>query len=391
MVGRDAGRPACTPPRARPPAAFHALAWAALWTGASAWACVRQEVICPAGSNAPAVTTSALTNAADTARYLALEPWEEAAVVRLGISVAGQRETCSAVLVSGDRVLTAAHCLTGVTATADVAVEVVVGGGDAAAWTTVPRGWTQHPSLDLALIEIAAVPNELTVGSIPTAAGPPAGLVAGADVQLAGFGADEDGHVGKRHFGVELVSSVEPTGLIVTADGASGACGGDSGGPALMRGDDGQVVVVGVLSGGAASCYGTDSYVRVDAAAAWLNEHIPATDPVVQRVIPPGATRTVLADSGRCFGNTAAWLAGGVLQGEVCGGGRVCGWDRRAAGFRCVDPAEDACGGISELGTCDGSTSVRCVDGQVARSPCAACGLPCGRSSRTGAFVCTTG
>jgi hypothetical protein len=325
---------------------------------------------------------AALTNSTNHAEYLQLEAWEEAAVVRLIVAGDGvETPICSGVLIASDRVLTAGHCVRDATP-GGVTVEFVI--GDILLLAVHPAGWAIHPSLDLVVMEIEPLAAELGIGSIPTVDAAPPGLGVDADLQLAGFGADQSGQLGSRRFNVERVATLDDAQIAVTADGAAGACAGDSGGPALMRGADGQVWVVGILRGGTASCFGVDRYVRVDAAASWLNEHVPAPG----RLQPEGVSRTTPGSKGRCFGEIAVWLAEGVLQSAVCPSDRHCGWDLRATGFRCVETSQDACHGITELGACSQSTSFRCVDGRVVESPCDACGLDCGRSPRTGASVC---
>jgi hypothetical protein len=345
-------------------------------------ACAR-EVICPA--SAGAVTASALTNATSQASYLELEPWEEAAIV--AVTVRRQEQAgpalCSGVLVGSGRVLTAAHCVRD-TMTADILVELV--SREAPLWEAQPVSLALHPTLDLAVLEIEALPTAIAAGSIPPAASPLPGLVERADVQLAGFGADEHGQIGSRRFNVEAIETLYSDRMLVSAQGMAGACEGDSGGPALMRGPDGHVVVVGILSAGSVTCFGTDTYVRVDAATVWLAEQVPPAP----RLVPQGIARTALGTKGKCFANMAVWLDQGAIKADACATDLACGWDGPAQGFRCLAPAHDACGGISELGSCQGGTSIRCLDGEVAENPCGACGLECGRSPRTGAFVCFT-
>ena len=191
--------------------------------------------------------------------------------------------------------------------------------------------------------------------------------------------------LGRRTFLVERVAQVADDHVLVSADGLAGACFGDSGGPLLVRGDDGRVRTLGLLSQGSSDCRGTDRYLRVDALADWLAREagVIASDGGEEPLASPA-----LGAEGRCFGPLAAWDERGALRAEVCAGSRRCGWDRDDAGQRCIRAADDACDGIDELGACREGSALRCVRGVVTRNPCATCGFECMRSPKTGLPVC---
>jgi secreted trypsin-like serine protease len=99
----------------------------------------------------------------------------------------------------------------------------------------------------------------------------------GSTAQLAGLGQSESGSVGTIAFVSEPIVEVDAASIIVDGQGRSGSCHGDSGGPLLIAGVDGNAQVAGVLSIGEASCTGHDSYVRVDVVRRWIGEQINAS------------------------------------------------------------------------------------------------------------------
>jgi len=339
----------------------------------------QQDVVCNAGG--ASARPAALTNGVEHAAYLGLEPWEEAAVVRITVDEGegAVPAVCSGVLVDPSHVLTARHCLAA--RAEQLTVEVFVAADVVA---TRPLRALGHGTLDIAVLELDASFETLPIGTIPWLDALPDGVTVGASVQLAGFGLDEHGAAGARRFDVEQVSDLEAEHIVVSADGRAGACGGDSGGPLLVRGDDGEVAVVGLLDHGTASCYGFERYSRLDLAAPWLTAQLGRP----LRSLPQGAQHAALGTRGRCFGASAVWVEAGALAAERCEGPERCGWDRGQDGYRCVRAEADACFGLTEVGRCHGGTLLRCVDGVATDSPCAACGFTCARSPRSGAFAC---
>jgi hypothetical protein len=210
-------------------------------------------------------------------------------------------------------------------------------------------------------------------------------LGAGQLVQVAGYGSDEKGAQGRRTFLVERVVGVQSDEVRVSADGLAGACLGDSGGPLLIRGADGWVEVLGVLGHGSASCYGEDSYTRVDTVAAWIAEQ---TGGIAVSQPSESSEYSVLTSAGRCFGDVAVWREGKDARREHCGGGETCGFDATAEGFRCVPAGSDPCAGITDVGDCAGAVTRRCVAGQVQADDCALCGAGCGFSPASGVASC---
>jgi hypothetical protein len=172
----------------------------------------------------------------------------------------------------------------------------------------------------------------------------------------------------------------------VSAGGRAGACFGDSGGPLLVRGDDGHARVLGVLSSGAAGCFGRDTYARVDRLWEWLAGASGA--PVHEHREQAGLGYAALGTRGRCFDGRAVWTEQHSLRARHCPPGEPCGWSDKADGYRCVK-AGAACAGVSDLGQCEEKSAVRCVRGRIEQNPCGACGFSCAHSPQTGAAICT--
>jgi hypothetical protein len=324
--------------------------------------------------------SAAIVGGSERAEYLAIARAQESAIARL--SIAGTKEgdaSCSAVLVAPGVALTAAHCVP-VEATA-LQLSFTVSGRASSADIAL-ENVARHPELDLAVLGFPEDSTALS-GVRPISIGLEYPSAPGALVQLGGHGLTENGLLEGLRFATERIVESSPDAFVVSADGRAGACDGDSGGPALSRDGDGSVRVVGVLSAGSASCTGTDRYVRLNGAGAWLAEH---------GVIPAPAEEladcALIGTEGRCFEGAVLSCPGGLsARVERCEGGARCGFD--AGMFRCVPPALDACEGIGDLGACDGDDRLRCEGGSVTVAPCGACGATCENSVRDGRAICT--
>jgi hypothetical protein len=284
---------------------------------------------------------------------------------------------CSGVLVAPTVILTAGHCVP------DDPTQLVVqfGATDEApvARIGVVSG-LPHEQLDLALLWLDRDASDVA-SPLPIDVDLDFGV--GDLAQIAGFGRTETGLLGTKQFAVTRVQRRNAKSFRTFADRRAAPCGGDSGGPALMRNSSAAVVVVGVLSKGTASCADDDTYVATNAARDWLGSNLGDVDEGV-----PLADCAMVGRAGRCFDDVALFCDGGTVRVDPCGAGTACGFDANADGFRCVPPAQDPCGGLGDLGRCDGEDVLRCPAGEPQRLTCAACGASCQLSVQSGAAFC---
>jgi hypothetical protein len=88
-----------------------------------------------------------------------------------------------------------------------------------------------------------------------------------------------------------------------------------------------------------------------------------------------------LTYQGACDGNTLQWCEGGALKTYDCGAtGKACGWESDAVGNNCVagevavpdDKPANACGDVTYMGYCEGSTLIWCQEGELRSYDCGA-------------------
>ncbi len=303
-----------------------------------------------------------LMYAATEERYLGLGAGALSSIVAIVNSMLTSESLCTGIRIHREWVLTAGHCV------AIEPAEVLVSlGADAAHRRLAVLERRRHAEVDLGLFRVSSDDD----GGVIAPLAPEADfeLRAGDLVELAGYGVTETGSTHDLRFLVEPIVEVDAESVVVTGSGVSGACLGDSGGPALVRDSEGRVVVAGVLSSGSTSCLGEDRYVRVDTVADWIAETTGAT---VRETIECGG----IDARGRCLYGNAVYCGGTSLVSEPCNGDRRCGWDRVARGFRCVLPADDPCGGVDAFGACEAGATLFCHDGRLSRTACS-CGDVC--------------
>lgn len=339
------------------------------------------------GSDAPCeahAVSAALTAGGAGPGYLALSDVEAGAVglVRLRlIDVAGEPFTndCTGVLFAPRWVLSAKHCLR--EQDPEQPMFLIGPNADEARAHPIERV-VPHAELDLVLFELAK--------NVPAHDAQPLQPLAQLDAtrweselaQIGGFGRRPDGDIGQREFVAEPIVDILADQVWVDGEGRSGACKGDSGGPLLVRGPDGGVNVMAILSEGSPSCTGIDRFVRVDVANDWI-----ASYAGVAGDAPPAPCGRITSE-GACFGAQAVWCEHDALATAACDDARPCGWNADERGYRCRRAQGDPCEGVDQAGRCGPDGALSCAAGSLRLRACAACGLECDRAPETGAATC---
>jgi hypothetical protein len=323
--------------------------------------------------------TLALSNGTLEPSYLGIGYRQQLAIVRIRPNDVSNSIMCTGIIVAPGLILTAKHC-----AVSDKMLADFGKNADIPLLSVPIKKFYKHPNLDLLLarLEEDSEAERLPVIPIRIWQEHLGSAQLGALVQMAGFGWTEVGDSGHQKFLTESITDINHKMIIVDGLGQSGACGGDSGGPLMLRDQSGEVRVLGVLRDGSNSCLGIDRYIRVDIAKEWI-----------EGIIGDGNECYVdncgeLTGRGRCYENNAIWCVDDELISDSCSENTHCGWSSAEQGYRCVTDDEDSCGGISNWGQCEGNVAVYCDEGVVVSAECSDAEEDCRRSPATGMVGC---
>src|SRR5262245_17125774 len=185
--------------------------------------------------------------------------------------------SCSGTLVSPKTVLTAKHCIEGVTASS-VSVFFGSDSNGNGTWIDTTR-LLGHSSGDVAMIAMKD-PAPTSVTWIPINEHALGSANMGQDVRIVGFGVTGESATdsGLKRVGMTALYQLD-SDIMYIGNAGSKTCYGDSGGPAFMT-FNGQEHVAGVTSFGTDVCeQGLAGEVRVDGYADWVKTVIQDNDP----------------------------------------------------------------------------------------------------------------
>ena len=200
----------------------------------------------------------------------------------------------------------------------------------------------------------------------------------GSIVDVAGYGETLHKNESGRYFASVKLELITASYIVTNGQNEQGICEGDSGGPLLASGVNGEVTVLAVVTNGDDCCVGLDQLTRVDLVA---EELINLGNAYSARAGLYPQTCRGLSKDFQCRGNTLHLCL--EDEGEAvsvdCASEQVCAFDSNDRRFDCVSRSEVACPNIDPRGVCiDDETLLRCEYGEERRISClknANCGL----------------
>jgi secreted trypsin-like serine protease len=298
---------------------------------------------------------------------------------------------CTGTLIAPRKVVTAAHCAQGVSASG---MKFVLGASISSPQASLQVATLKaHPSFssssltnDIALVTLAA---DAPVAPLVVLTEMDSSFV-GRKLLFVGYGVSNGVNqtgAGQKRAVWMSIAKVSATSFSYQ-DAGRNTCNGDSGGPAFVEDASGAYLVAGVTSYGDATCqsYGVDT--RVDPYLAFLGVSGGGGS-----TTPTTPTDPCQGESyqGRCDGDTVVWCENSQVYKQGCAAkGMTCAYDSGKAYYACAAPpsASDPCQGETWEGRCDGSTLIWCESDQIKKLACSKQGKSCGFDQAQSYYNC---